>query len=218
MRRPLLCATIATLCAAVLCTAAEARHRRSHWGGFGFARVDEGIGLRHRGAPWSAEAPARGAAVAARSDEVPGPQGWAPYLNRDAGMAVDYPANVFSIKDGAAEKGTGDRFRTADGRAQLTVYALPNADGDTPRSYLDRHLLIDRSKLDYGLVTDRFFAISGIRDARTFYSRCNFPGAPRGTMHCVYLEYPAADTRAWDAIVTRISRSLRAGSGDRAEQ
>jgi hypothetical protein len=28
-------------------------------------------------------------------------------------------------------------------------------------------------------------------------------------MQCIYLLYPQAETRAWDAIVTRISRSLR---------
>lgn len=27
-------------------------------------------------------------------------------------------------------------------------------------------------------------------------------------MHCVYLEYPNREERAWDGIVTRISRSL----------
>jgi hypothetical protein len=27
-------------------------------------------------------------------------------------------------------------------------------------------------------------------------------------MHCVYLEYPERDEKAWDGIVTRISRSL----------
>jgi hypothetical protein len=28
-------------------------------------------------------------------------------------------------------------------------------------------------------------------------------------MQCIYLLYPQAETPAWDAIVTRISRSLR---------
>jgi hypothetical protein len=212
MRRLWLCATTATLVVALSAPAdARRHHRHSNGKIYGYARVDEAIGLRQGQSQDRAD-------KAARADDAPGPQGWTQYVNRDGGTAFDHPANVFSVKDGAPEKGTGERFRTADGRAQLTVYALPNPDGDSPRSYLDRHLMIDRGKLDYGTVTDRFFAISGIREERTFYSRCNFVGAPRGTMHCIYLEYPAAETRAWDAVVTRISRSLHAAGGENAQR
>ena len=42
-----------------------------------------------------------------------------------------------------------------------------------------------------------------------FYSRCNYPRGSSGPMQCIYLLYPEAETRAWDAIITRISRSLR---------
>jgi len=189
MRRLLLCAAIAGLCAVTI--PADARHRHHHHG-FGFARMDE----------------ARG--------DVAGPHGWTAYVNRDAGLAVDYPANLFSVKGGAAKEGTGAQFRTADGRAQLTIYSLPNASHDTPRSYLERQLLIDRGKLQYRRVSDRFFAISSIRNEKTFYSRCNFSRRD-GPMRCIYLEYPAAETHAWDGIVTRISRSLH-GVGNESAQ
>jgi hypothetical protein len=39
--------------------------------------------------------------------------------------------------------------------------------------------------------------------------RCNCPRGSSGPMQCIYLLYPEAETRAWDAIITRISRSLR---------
>ncbi len=52
--------------------------------------------------------------------------------------------------------------------------------------------------------------MTGTRNDLTFYSRCNFVPKPNGTMHCVYLEYPEREERAWDGIVTRISRSLGA--------
>ena len=187
MRRLLLCAAIAGLCATSM--PADARHRYHHHG-FGFARMLDG------------------------NDDA-GPQGWKVYVNRDAGVAVDYPANVFSVKDGAPKEGTGARFRTADSRAELTVYSLPNASRDTPKTYLERHLMLDRSKLEYRRVSDRFFAISAIRNNKTFYSRCNFPGAG-APMQCIYLEYPAAETRAWDGIVTRISRSVHAVDNEAA--
>jgi hypothetical protein len=41
-----------------------------------------------------------------------------------------------------------------------------------------------------------------------FYSRCNV--SPTGaTLHCFDMKYPAREKTAWDAIVTRMSRSLR---------
>jgi hypothetical protein len=111
--------------------------------------------------------------------------------------------------EGAPPVGSGRRFRTADGRAEVSIYTLPNAEHATPRTYLSRHLKSDFSNLHYDRVGDRFFAVSGIVRGKTFYSRCNFDGR-RGAMHCLYLDYPAAQTHAWDALVTRMSLSLRA--------
>jgi hypothetical protein len=39
--------------------------------------------------------------------------------------------------------------------------------------------------------------------------RCNCPRGSSEPMQCIYLLYPEAETRAGDAIMTRISRSLR---------
>jgi len=137
-----------------------------------------------------------------------GPEGWSRYVSPETGTVVEYPANVFSDRDDSSEREA--RFRTPDSRAKMSVYSLPNDERETPRSYINRHLRIDRSRLTYERITDKFFAISGTRDDLTFYSRCNFVPKPNGTMHCVYLEYPEREERAWDGIVTRISRSLRA--------
>lgn len=134
--------------------------------------------------------------------------GWTTYVTPSAATAVEYPAGLFSRKAGPFEKGSGDMFRTADSRAQLIVYDLPNPKQESPRSYLGHHLIVRREEMDYRRVTDRFFAVSGIKDGLTFYSRCNFSGG-RGTMHCIYLAYPQSETRAWDRVVTRISLSLR---------
>jgi hypothetical protein len=142
-----------------------------------------------------------------------GAPGWTTYAN-GYGTILDFPANLFTVPEGAPPVGNGHRFRTADGRADVSVYTLPNAEHETPRSYLSRHLKSDFSNLDYDRVGDRFFAVSGIVRGKTFYSRCNFEGR-RGTMHCLYLDYPAAETRAWDRLVTRMSLSLR---GDRSRR
>jgi hypothetical protein len=61
-------------------------------------------------------------------------------------------------------------------------------------------------------VSRRFFAISGVHDGRIYYSRCNFDRDRAARMHCIYVVYPQREARAWDYIVTRISRSLRASA------
>jgi hypothetical protein len=139
-----------------------------------------------------------------------GPEGWSSYVSPETGTAVEYPANVFSVRDDSSERESEARFRTPDGRSKMSLYSLANDERESPRSYIDRHLRIDRSRLTYERITDKFFAISGTRDDLTFYSRCNFVPKRNGTMHCVYLEYPEREERAWDGIVTRISRSLSA--------
>jgi hypothetical protein len=134
---------------------------------------------------------------------------WRTYVDPDRGTTVEYPAAVFSVQAGAPERGSGEEFRTQDGRARLIIYTLPNEERRSPRSYLERHLLLAPGVLEYTRVTRRFFAVSGTRDADVFYSRCNFPHGRRGDMRCIFLQYPQRETKAWDAIVTRISLSLR---------
>jgi hypothetical protein len=146
------------------------------------------------------------AAAAPPSGALQAP-GWTTYADGH-GTIVDFPANLFPVTEGAPPIGNGRRFRTADGRADVSIYTLPNEERQTPRAYLSRHLKSDFKNLDYNRVNGRFFAVSGIVRGKTFYSRCNFEG-PRGAMHCLYMDYPARETRAWDRVVTRMSLSLR---------
>jgi hypothetical protein len=135
--------------------------------------------------------------------------GWQTFTIPDFGTQVEYPAGIFAVSDGAAEKGVGQRLRSADGRAILTIYSRDNEAEDTPASYLKNNLRLPRSALDYERVTPTFFAISSTRQGLIFYSRCNFSSDAGGVLHCFDLVYPQREQRAWDAIVTRISRSLR---------
>jgi len=131
---------------------------------------------------------------------------WRTLAVPDFGTQVQYPAGIFSHPDGKPEKGVGERLSTDDGRATLSVYSRPNESGDTPASYLNNYLRTPRTVLDYQRVTPSFFAISAVKDDTIYYSRCNFS---RSAIHCFDLVYPEREKRAWDAIVTRISLSLR---------
>ncbi|MGZ8395211.1 MAG: hypothetical protein ACXW3X_00875 [Rhodoplanes sp.] len=125
------------------------------------------------------------------------------------GTKVDYPENIFSIDAGAAPRGTGRTLRSPDDRAWLMVYVEGNDERHTPASFVRAFFTAPRESLDYNRVTDRFFAISGVKDEQIYYSRCNFPVGVKGPLHCIYLAYPKDEERQWDGIVTRISRSLR---------
>jgi hypothetical protein len=131
---------------------------------------------------------------------------WKTFVVPEYGTKIDYPAGIF-VPAGDPEKGVGQKFDRSDGRAVLTVYSRDNEQGDTPASYLKKNLRVDRSAIGYQRVTRGFFAISMDREDLIFYSRCNF--SRRGAIHCFDLAYPKEEERAWDAIVTRISLSLR---------
>jgi hypothetical protein len=145
--------------------------------------------------------PATATVFAANSDPD-----WEEFLVPDFGTRVQYPAGIFSVSRGKAEVGTGQHLSTPDERASLTIYARANDTGETPTSYLRKNLQMADSIIQYRRITPSFFAISAEREGMIYYSRCNFGG---GAIHCFDLAYPQAEKRAWDAIVTRISLSLR---------
>ena len=91
----------------------------------------------------------------------------------------------------------------------MSIYARPNEAGENPKTYLKNNLRLERSALDYVRIARSFFAISSERDGVILYSRCNFSGGARGVIHCFDLKYPQEEKRSWDAVVTRISLSLR---------
>lgn len=131
---------------------------------------------------------------------------WQRYTVRDGGTSADVPRAIFSEDGGAAQEGSGRRFTTVDVRADLTVQSVPNPDGASPTAFLARKN--PPSGIIYRRVTPRFFAVSSIRDGRIWYNRCN---RGRAAMHCVLINYPAAEKRRFDAVVNRISLSLSGG-------
>ena len=134
--------------------------------------------------------------------------GWTTFSNEESGTRVEYPAALFSVSEGKSETGTGQRFRTSDGRASLSIYSKTNDAVQTPAAYLRTNLRRPRSALDYERVTSSFFAISEETKDTIYYSRCNLSNNTR-TIHCFDLVYPFREERVWDPIVTRLSRSLR---------
>lgn len=136
---------------------------------------------------------------------------WTTYSNPRFGTAADYPASLFTQRAPPPENGDGQTFRTADGRAQLSIYGAYNVSADTPQSYLDNYFDFQGAVVGLKRATARFYVVSGTRDKNLFYERCNFPPRHDDVIDCLTITYPAADKAAWDAVVARVSRSLRNG-------
>jgi hypothetical protein len=133
---------------------------------------------------------------------------WRTFEVPEFGTRIQIPASVFASA-GKPERGSGQRFERADGRAVLSIYSRTNDTGENPATYLRHNLRMDRAALDYVRITRSFFAISSDREGIILYSRCNFSTRLRRAIHCFDLTYPQEEKRAWDAVVTRISLSLR---------
>ena len=128
---------------------------------------------------------------------------WRKFAIAATGLSVDIPVTIFSEHGGSPGETSGRVFFTRDRRADLTVKSVPNPQNDSPAAFLEK--MHPPADIQYRRVTSRFFAVSSIRNGRTWYNRCN---RANGFMNCVLINYPAAEERQWDAVVTRISLSL----------
>jgi hypothetical protein len=135
---------------------------------------------------------------------VAGEAEWRRYAIPSTGTSVEMPVSIFTRDAGPPEGGTGRRFFTEDNRADLTVQSVPNPDNDSPATFLAKKN--PPAGIVYQRVTPDFFVVSSVRNDRIWYNRCN---RANGAMNCVLINYPAAEKRQWDEVVTRISRTLR---------
>ncbi|MGC2316276.1 MAG: hypothetical protein WA615_07230 [Bradyrhizobium sp.] len=131
------------------------------------------------------------------------PISWQRFVVTETMASVDVPTTVFTEDAGKPETGYGRRFLTSDRRANLTVQSVPNEAGDSPAIFLARKN--PPADIVYKRVTPRFFVVSSFRNDMIWYNRCNFAGR---FMNCVLINYPAAEKRQWDSVVTRISNTL----------
>jgi hypothetical protein len=128
---------------------------------------------------------------------------WERFVVPETGTSVDIPRTIFTTDAGRPQTGYGQRFLSSDGRANLTVQSVPNDTGDSPAVFLAKRK--PPPGIEYQRVTPRFFAVSSVRNDKIWYDRCNFAGR---FINCVLINYPAAEKRQWDGVVTRISHTL----------
>jgi hypothetical protein len=129
---------------------------------------------------------------------------WRRFVIPSTGTSVDMPVSIFTRDAELPAGGTGRRFFTDDNRADLTVQSVPNPANDSPATFLAKKS--PPADIIYKRITPDFFVVSSIRRDRIWYNRCN---RSNGAMNCVLINYPAAEKRQWDGVVTRISQTLR---------
>jgi len=128
---------------------------------------------------------------------------WRRYVIPSTGTSVDMPVSIFTSDAGPPEGGTGRRFFTEDRRADLTVQSVANPGNDSPATFLAK--MHPPDGIIYKRIAPDFFVVSSIRKDRIWYNRCN---RDNGAMSCVMINYPVAEKRQWDGVVTRISHTL----------
>jgi hypothetical protein len=134
------------------------------------------------------------------------PLGWQKYDVPQTAATIDLPTTLFSKDMGPTEQGNGHRFTTADRRATLAVQSTENVGHDSPAAFLEKKH--PPPNIAYKRVTHDFFVVSSFRNNLIWYDRCNFAGR---FINCVLVNYPAAEKRRWDGIITRVSHSLSTG-------
>jgi hypothetical protein len=132
---------------------------------------------------------------------------WERYRAPRLGVALDFPAHIFS-QDTAEQRPDGVIFTRRDGRAWMSIFGFVNRANESPMSRLNRMADFSSADFDYVRTTGRFLVASGQRGGMIFYRRCNFFAGGERWVGCFHLKYPAREKRAWDPVVTRISHSL----------
>ena len=138
---------------------------------------------------------------------------WATLKNERHGFAIAYPIDVFEQKS----EPTTDEGRvllSKDGKAKLLVGAFENADNQSLQDY--RQFLIDGqytgAAIDYDVIKQRWFVLSGTHDGQIFYQRVSFTCGGK-LINSWAMLYPETERKTYDPVLTAISRTYSPGAG-----
>jgi len=135
------------------------------------------------------------------------------YRNARFGFSVLVPKAF--IARPAPANGDGRTFMSQDGRVEVTAWGMHDAMEGGLKGYAS--LMDDEHRGDQvtlRAVKKRFFVMSGFKGKgdkrRMFYEKVLLD---KGTFSGVSIVYPEAHKAAWNPVVVKIARSLRAGKG-----
>ena len=134
---------------------------------------------------------------------------WATLKNERHGFAIAYPVSVFEQKS----EPTTDEGRvllSKDGKAKLLVGAFENEDNKSLEDY--RQFVKDDqyagAAIDYDVIKQRWFVLSGTRNGEIFYQRVSFTCGGK-LINSWAMLYPETERKTYDRVLTARSAQRR---------
>ncbi len=137
-------------------------------------------------------------------------ESWTRYQDGVDRCRLDYPDGLFDL--GAIDAENVQWFSGPGKNTYFRVNSLSNEEQLTPRQIRAEYLK-EKGKADlvYERTKTDFLVLSGFRGSNIFYTKVTL--SPDNETICVlHISYPRKAKRAFDAVVTRMSRSFNAGN------
>lgn len=133
---------------------------------------------------------------------------WAVYHDETRKCRLNYASNIFAPGEIDAED--YQRFSGPNKNIYFRVTGLPNEEQFSPAEIRLEYIKTKgKSDLVYERTKRDFLVLSGFRDQKIFYTKIAL--SPNNKNVCVlHIVYPRKAKRAFDPIVTRMSRSFMA--------
>jgi hypothetical protein len=139
---------------------------------------------------------------------------WSDYRNPRFGYTLSYPSSVFKPQP-PSEKGDGQTFITADGRAKIVVYGTINDERFTPAEYRKTILkeFAGYDQIDYSPQGKTWFVLSGYRGDAIYYQKVMFSCGDR-VINALSVTFPRAEKKFYEGLIEVMEDNFRPGSGD----
>ena len=153
---------------------------------------------------------------AALLSSVPAQAGlWQTYANERFGATAEIPA---TWKAGEPpENGDGLEFTSPDGQSTVIVSGMLNIDDTLDEAFASREEAFEGETITYKHRDKHSVVVSGTKGDRIFY-RKSLLACGNQVWVSVSIEYPVAQKQAFDAIVTHVAGSLKAGPSEQVAE
>jgi hypothetical protein len=133
---------------------------------------------------------------------------WGVYQDDTKKCRLNYPKSIFTV--GKKDEADFQRFSGPNKDIYFRIAGLPNDERLSPKQIRMEYIKNrDKAEVVYERTKRDFLVLSGVRDRKIFYSKIAV--SPNTKNICVlHIVYPLKTKRAFDAIVTRMSRSFAA--------
>lgn len=137
-------------------------------------------------------------------------QDWRAYTNPRFGTRAEVPRD-WSMGPKPSND-DGRLFTAPDGSATITIYGSLHVQDSIDEAMTLHATPQPGETITYKQRSKRTITVSGMKGERIFYRRAVLSCRDR-IWNGVAIDYPAADKQRFDALVTRVAKSLRGGQG-----